>query len=106
MWQQRKSTRKELCDKILGKRTRQHKYWISAETLGRAAGRKQRTATTNNSKLRAAKTEAHRLYTEANKEVRRSVKLDKKDFMERLAGQEEEAVGQINMKELMTLHGS
>ena len=70
--------------KILGKRTSQHKDWISAETLGKAAERKQRKATINNSKTRAAKTEAHHLYTEANKEVKRSVKRDKKEYFEEL----------------------
>ena len=77
----------ETCNKILGKRTRQHNDWISADTLGKVAERKQRKATINNTKTRAAKTEAHRLYAEANKEVARSVKRDKEDFVERLAGQ-------------------
>ena len=54
----------------------------------------------NNSKTRGAKTEAHRLHTEANKEVKRSVKRDKKDFVERMACQAEEAAGQRNLKEL------
>ena len=98
VWQQSKSTREETCDK--SKRTSQHKDWISAETLGKAAERKQRKATVNNSKTRAAKTEAHRLYTEANKEVKRSVKRDKKDFVERLASQAEDASGHRNLKEL------
>ena len=82
------------------RKTSQHKDWISAKTLGKAAERKQRKATINNSKTRAAKTEAHRLYTEANKEVKRSVKRDKKDFVERMAGQAEVAAGQRNLKEL------
>ena len=95
--QQSKSAWKESCDKILGKRTRQHKYWISAETLGKVAERKQINATINNIKTRAAKTEARRLYTCANKEVKRSVKRDRKDFVERLACQAEEAAGQRNV---------
>ena len=86
--------------KILGKRMREHKDWIAAETLEKVAERKQRKAKINNSKTSGAKTEAHRLYTEANKEVKRSVKRDKKDFVERLAGQAEEAAGQRNLKEL------
>ena len=57
-------------------------------------------ATINNSKTREAKTEAHHLYTEANKEVKRSVKRDMTGFVERLAGQVEEAAGQRNLKEL------
>ena len=100
VWQQSISLWKETCDKMLGKRTRQHKGWSSPETLGKVAKRKQRTATANNSKTRAAKTESHRLYTEANNEVNRSVKRDKKDYVERLAGQAEEAAGQTNLKEL------
>ena len=100
MRQQSISVWKETCDKMLGKRTRQHKGWSSPETLGKVAKRKQRTATANNCKTRAAKTEGHRLYTEANNEVKRSVKRDKKDFVERLAGQAEKAAGQTNLKEL------
>ena len=101
VWQQSKSAWKETCDKILGKRTRQHKDWISAETLGKVAERKQRKATVKNSLTREDKTEAHRLYTDANKEV----KHDKKDFVERLAGQTEEAAGQRNLKELYDITG-
>ena len=62
--------------------------------------REKRKAKINKSKTRATKTEAHRLYTEANQEVKRSVKCDKKDFIERLADQAEEAAGQRNLKEL------
>ena len=60
------------------------KDWISAQILGKVAERKQRKATLKNSKTRVAKTEAHHLYTENNKEVpvKRSVKCDKKDFVE------------------------
>ena len=68
--------------------------------MDNVARRKQRKTKINNSNRRADKTEAHRLYTESNKEVKISVNREKKDFVERLAGQTEENAGQRNLKEL------
>ena len=48
----------------------------------------------------AATTFCLRVWAELNKVVKRSVKRDKKDFVERLAGQAEEAEEKRNLKEL------
>ncbi|KAL5013914.1 hypothetical protein ScPMuIL_008184, partial [Solemya velum] len=54
----------------------------------------------NMSRTRAEKTKAQEKYTAANKEVKKSVKKDKRDYIDDLARQAEEAAGQKNLKDL------
>ena len=89
VWQHTKTGGKETCEGILGKRTRQHKEWISADTIQKIEERKRRKPTVNGSRTRAAKAESQRLYSEANKVVKRSVKQEKKNFVEDLVQQAE-----------------
>ena len=54
----------------------------------------------NNSRTRAAKARAQREYTAVNREVKRSIKKDKRDFIDDLARQAETAAGQGNLRDL------
>ena len=99
-WRHAKAAWTQTCSTTLGKRQGQHKDWMSATTLQKIEERRKRKATLNESRTRAAKAEAHRLHTEANQEVKRSVKRDKRNFVEDLARQAEEAAGRNNLKDL------
>ena len=90
------------CQDVLGTVKHHHKEWISTETLTRIEERRARKATVNNSRTRAEKAKAQEEYSEANKNVKRSVKADKTNCMEGMADEAEQAANQGNMRELYT----
>ena len=51
----------------------------------------------NNSRTRAAKAKAQEEYTVGDREVKRSIKKDKRDYIDDLARQAETAAGQGNL---------
>ena len=67
----------------------QHKEWISADTIHKLETRRERKTVLNNSRTRAAKTKAQKEYTAADREVKRSTKKDKRDYINGLARQAE-----------------
>ena len=90
----------ETCEEVLGRKKTQHKDWISADILQRLEDRKTKKAQLNMGRTRSAKTRAQEEYSAADKEVKRSVKKDKKNYVDSLAAQAEEAAGQGNLKDL------
>ena len=54
----------------------------------------------NTSRTRAAKSKAQAEYTAAEREVKRSIRNDKRDYINHLASQAEEAVSESNFKDL------
>ena len=54
----------------------------------------------NNSRTRAAKARAQEEYTAVDREVKRSIKKDKRDYIDDLAGQAETAAGQGGLRDL------
>nr|XP_049588581.1 craniofacial development protein 2 [Syngnathus scovelli] len=95
-----KSVWKETCLEDLGKRTTNHKPWLSTETWKKIEERRAKKDTPNKCKTRARKAAAHNDYEEANKEVRKSAKRNKKIYIEALAKEAQEAAAQNNLKEL------
>ena len=68
--------------------------------MQRLEERKTKKAELNMGRTRAAKARAQEEYSAADKEVKRSVKKDKKNYVDSLAAQAEEATGQGNLKDL------
>ena len=97
-WEGMKKVWNETCDTIIGKRTRQNKEWISVDTLTKIKERKVCKAMLNNSKTRSAKTTAQHMYNEKHNEVKRSVRKDRKNFIDNVTKEAEEASGKQNMK--------
>ena len=100
MWEDTKKLWLDTCEEVFGRKKTQHKDWISADTLQRLEERKTKKAQLNMGRTRAAKARAQEEYTTADKEVKRSVKKDKKNYVDSLAAQAEEAAGQGNLKDL------
>ena len=75
----------------MGKRKRQHKPWITTETLKKMEDRKSKKDLVNRSCTIVAKSLAQQQYSQAHKEVRRSAKQDKRKYTEELARQAQEA---------------
>ena len=68
--------------------------------MQRLEERKTKKAQLNMGRTRAAKARAQEEYSAADKEVKRSVKKDNKNYVDSLAAQAEEAAGQGNLKDL------
>jgi len=89
IWEKSKTAWKKACDVVLGKRTSQHREWLSVGTLAKTAIRREKKAALNIAKTRAAKAQRQAEYTEVNKEVKKSARLDKRNFIEGLAGKKQ-----------------
>ena len=78
------------CEAILGKKKTQHKEWISANTILKLETRRKNKTVLNNSWTRAAKAKAQEEYTAADREVKRSIKKDKRNYIDDLARQRQQ----------------
>ena len=88
------------CEEVLGKKKAKHKEWISNDTIQRLETRKERKTALNTSRTRATKSKAQAEYTAADREVKRSIRKDKRDYIDYVASQAEEAAGKGNFKDL------
>ncbi|VDP70096.1 unnamed protein product [Schistosoma curassoni] len=88
------------CQEVLGLKKHHYKEWISIETLDRIKERKNKKTSVKNSRTRVAKVKAQAEYTEANKQVKKSIRADKKKYVEELATMAEKAAREGNMKQL------
>nr|KAG5709545.1 hypothetical protein BaRGS_001595 [Batillaria attramentaria] len=99
-WEHSKKLWHDTCEEVLGKRKTQHKEWISADTIQKLEVRKKKKTALNTSRTRRAKAKAQEEYTAADREVKRSTRKDKRDYIDNLANQAEEAARQGNLKDL------
>ena len=99
-WECLKKTWTSTCEEVLGKKKKQHKDWISVETINKLQVRQDKKAVLNNSRTRSTKAAAHEQYTVANRAVKKSVKTDKVNFIDSLAKEAEDAAARGNMKQL------
>ena len=74
--------------------------WITAETWRRIQLRKEKKSAINNSRTRATKAQAQEDHTKANREVKKSVKMDKRNYINGLAKEAEQAADSGNMRQL------
>ncbi|VDP07114.1 unnamed protein product [Schistosoma margrebowiei] len=95
-WKIIKEALTSTCQEVLGLKKHHHKEWISIETLDKIKERKNKKAAINNSRTRAEKVQAQTEYTEANKHVKRSIRANKKKYVEEL----ETTARERNMKQL------
>ena len=98
-WEHCKKLWYDTCEEVLGKKT-QHKEWISADTIHKLETRRERKTVLNHSRTRAAKARAQEEYTAVDREVKRSIKEHKRDYINDLARQAETAAGQGNLRDL------
>ena len=83
-WQKVKGIFTSTCQEVLDPKRHQQEEWISGETMRKVQERKQRKAAVNDSRTRAAKAKAQKDYTEANREVKKSARADKRKFIDSL----------------------
>ncbi|VDO70790.1 unnamed protein product [Schistosoma margrebowiei] len=99
-WKGIKEALTSTCQEVLGLKKYHHKEWISTETLDKIKERKNKKAAIINSRTRAERVQAQAEYIEANKQVKRSIRADKKKYVEELATTAEKAAREGNMKQL------
>ncbi|VDP04829.1 unnamed protein product [Schistosoma margrebowiei] len=88
------------CHEVLGHRKHYHKEWITVDTLDKIQERRNKKAAINTSRTRAEKAKAHAEYTEVNKQVKRSIRADKRKYVEDLATTAENAAREGNLTQL------
>ncbi|VDP25569.1 unnamed protein product [Schistosoma margrebowiei] len=88
------------CHEILGHKKHRHMEWITVDTLDKIQEKRNKKAAINTSRTRAEKSKAQAEYTEVNKQVNRSIRTDKRQYLEDLAMTVEKAAREGNMKEL------
>ena len=103
-WTRLKTIWKETCEEVVGKRKVENKPWLSMDTFKKVGERRERKEVLNRSKTRAAKAQAQKEYEEVNKEVKKSVRMDKKKYIEDLAQQAEDAAGKKRQNNLKGLY--
>ncbi|VDP54796.1 unnamed protein product [Schistosoma margrebowiei] len=99
-WKGIKEAITSTCHEVLGHRKHHHKEWITVDTLDKIQERRNKKAAINTSRTRAEKAKAHAEYTEVNKQVKRSIRADKRKYVEDLAKTAEKAAREGNMRQL------
>ena len=101
LWQNMKEILTSNSQEVVGfLRKRQQQDWITAETWRRIQLRKEKPSAINNSRTRATKPRAQEDHTKAIREVEKSVKMDKRNYINGLAKEAEQAADSGNMRPL------
>ncbi|VDO75263.1 unnamed protein product [Schistosoma margrebowiei] len=88
------------CHEVLGYKKCHHMKWITVDTLDKIRERRNKKAAINTSRTRAEKAKAQAEYTEVNKQVKRSIRIDKRNYVEDLVTTAEKAAREGNMRQL------
>ncbi|VDO59702.1 unnamed protein product [Schistosoma margrebowiei] len=99
-WKGIKEAITSICHEVLGHKKQHHKEWITVDTLGKIQERRNKKAAVNTSRTRAEKTKAQAEYTVVNKQVKRSIRTDKRKYVEDLEKTAEKAAREGNMRQL------
>ncbi|CAH8465462.1 unnamed protein product [Schistosoma haematobium] len=99
-WKGIKEAITSTCHEVLGHKKHHHKEWITVGTLDKILERRNKKAAINTSQTRAEKAKAQAEYTEINKQVKRSIRTDKRKYVEDLATTAEKAAREGNMRQL------
>ncbi|VDP38197.1 unnamed protein product [Schistosoma margrebowiei] len=99
-WKGIKEAITSTCHEVLGHKKHHHKEWITVDTLDKIQERRSKKAAIDTSRTRAEKDKAQAEYTEVNKHVKRSIRTDKRKYVEDLATTAEKAEREGNMRQL------
>ncbi|VDO64242.1 unnamed protein product [Schistosoma margrebowiei] len=81
-WKGIKKAITSTCYEVLGHNKPHHRKWITVDTLDKIQERMNKKAAIKNSRTRAEKVKAPAEYTEVKKQVKRSVRTDKRKYVE------------------------
>ncbi|VDO91179.1 unnamed protein product [Schistosoma curassoni] len=80
-WKVTKEALTAKCQEVLNLKKHHHKEWISMDTLDKIQESKNKKTATNNSRTRTEKVKGQAEYTEANKQLKRSIRVDKQNYV-------------------------
>ena len=95
---------REAGEKVLGFRRKKKEEWIKEETWKKIDERRQTKEKINNTRSERLKEKHRSFYSELNKQVKRMTRADKKDYIEKLADETEEAAGRNDLKTLYKIN--
>ncbi|VDP29891.1 unnamed protein product [Schistosoma margrebowiei] len=87
------------CHEVLGHKKHHHNEWIIVDTLDKIQESRNKTAI-NTIRTSAEKAKVQAEYTEVNKQVKTSIRTDKRKYVEDLAMTAEKAAREGNMRQL------
>ncbi|VDO82720.1 unnamed protein product [Schistosoma margrebowiei] len=99
-WKEIKEAITSTYHEVLSHKKHHHKEWITVDTLDKIQERRNKKAAINVSRTRAEEVKAQAEYTEVNKQVKRSIRTDKRKNVEDLATTAEKAAREGNMRQL------
>nr|KAG5689679.1 hypothetical protein BaRGS_006304 [Batillaria attramentaria] len=99
-WHDLRETWTATCREVLGKKTRQHKEWLTFDTWDLITERKRLKDLINHTDDQDHKRDLQAQYWDANRQAKRSARNDKRNFINDLTEEAETAAGQRNMKRL------
>ncbi|VDP05699.1 unnamed protein product [Schistosoma margrebowiei] len=102
-WEGIKEAITSTCHEVLGHKKHHHKEWITVDTLEKIQERRNKKEAINTSRTRAEKAKAQAEYTEVNKQVKKSIRTDKRKYVEDLATMAEKAARERNMRQLFDI---
>ncbi|VDP52236.1 unnamed protein product [Schistosoma margrebowiei] len=102
-WRWIKEAITSTCHEVLGHKKHHHKEWITVDTLDKIQERRNKKAAINTSRTREEKAKAQAEYTVVNKQVKRSIRTDKRKYVEDLAKTAEKAAREGNMRQLFDI---
>lgn len=102
-WSRIKESYTTTCNEVLGRKSFKHKEWIKQESLKMIDIRRQKKAMVNTSRTRSEKEKAREEYSKTAKEVKKSLKRDKEEFIAELAGNAERAAASGQLRTLYEL---
>ncbi|VDP40936.1 unnamed protein product [Schistosoma margrebowiei] len=88
------------CHEVMGHKKHHHKEWITVDTLDKIQERRNKKAAINTSRRRTEKAKAQAEYTEVKKQVKKSIRADKRKYVEDLATTAEKSSREGNMRRL------
>nr|KAG5712555.1 hypothetical protein BaRGS_011529 [Batillaria attramentaria] len=99
-WHDLRETWTATCREVLGKKTRQHKEWLTSDIWDLITERKRLKDLINHTDDQDHKRDLQAQYWDVNRQVKRSARNDKRNFINGLTEEAETAAGQRNMKRL------
>ncbi|VDP35474.1 unnamed protein product [Schistosoma margrebowiei] len=80
-WKRIKEAIISTCHEVLGHKKHHHKEWITVDTLDKIQEQRNKKAAINTSRTRAEKAKAQAEYTVVNKQVKKSIRTDKRKYV-------------------------
>ena len=100
MWKDIKDVWLDSCEEVIGRPTNKQMEWVTKDSLLAIEKRRNAKAGVNRAKTTESKVEAIQEYSAADRDVKRSIRKDKRHFFDELSCKAEAAAGKCNMKEL------